>query len=150
MFNAVGDSYVNASSPTTNYGTATTFRIDGSPIVRTYLRFNVPVLSGTLLRVRLRIYANSNSSSGYTVNSVSNNTWSELTINYNNAPAIGNSAGSSGAFSGGTWTTVDITSPVSGNGVLNLALTTSSSTAVSLASRESGANAPQLMIEAIP
>jgi hypothetical protein len=32
------------------------------------------------------------------------------------------------------------------NGTINLALATSSSTAISLASRESGANAPQLIV----
>lgn len=78
---------------------------------------------------------------------VSDNTWTESNINYNNAPPIGGAAGSSSGFSGGVWTTVDITSLVTGNGTVNLALTTSSSTAISLASRESGANAPQLIVE---
>jgi hypothetical protein len=123
--------------------------VDGSPIVLSYLRFNVQGISGTITRVQLRVYANSSSSSGYIVSRVSDNTWIESTINYNNAPPIGNSAGSSGAFSGGVWTTVDITSLVTGNGTINLALTTSSSTAVSLASRESGANAPQLIVETV-
>jgi hypothetical protein len=83
------------------------------------------------------------------VSRVSDNTWTESTINYNNAPPIGSSAGSSGAFSGGVWTTVDITSLVTGNGTLNIALTTSSSTAVSLASREAGANAPLLIVDTL-
>jgi hypothetical protein len=125
------------------------FRVDGSPVVRTYIRFNVQGLIGTVTRVRLRVFANSSSSTGYTVSRVSDNTWVETTINYNNAPAVGSSAGSSGSFSGGVWTTVDITPLVTGNGTLNLALTTSSSTAVSLASRESGANAPQLIIDTV-
>jgi hypothetical protein len=132
-----------------NFGTSTQFRVDGSPIVRTYIRFNVQGLSGTITRVRLRVFANSSSSSGYIVSGVSNNTWSESTINYNNAPPIGSSAGSSSGFSGGVWTTVDITTLVTGNGTINMALTTSSSTAISLASRESGANAPQLIVETL-
>jgi hypothetical protein len=148
-FTPSADSYVNESSPTTNYGTSTQFRVDGSPIVRTYIRFNVQGLSGTITHVQLRVFANSSSSAGYTVGSVSNNTWTESTINYNNAPPAGSPAGSSGAFGTGVWTTVDITSLVAGNGTINLALATTSSTAVSLASRESGANAPQLIIETI-
>jgi hypothetical protein len=98
----------------------------------------------------LRIYANSSSSSGFIVYAVSNNTWTETTINYSNAPALGNSAGSSNGFTAPVWTTVNITSLVTGNGTINLALATSSSTAISLASRESGANAPQLIVETVP
>jgi acid phosphatase type 7 len=75
--------------------------------------------------------------------------WTETTINYNNAPSVESAAGSSNGFSGGIWMTVDITSLVTGNGTINLALTTSSSTAVSLASRESGANAPQVIVETL-
>ena len=149
-FSPSADSYVDSGNATMNFGTSTQFRVDGSPIVRTYIRFNVQGLSGTITRVRLRVFANSSSSSGYIVSSVSNNTWTESTINYNNAPPVGNSAGSSTGFSAGVWTTVDITpSLVTGNGTLNLALTTSSSTAISLASRESGANAPQLIVETL-
>ena len=148
-FSPSADSYVNASSAATNYGTSTQFRVDGSPIVRSYLRFDVQGLSGTITRVTLRVYANSSSSLGYTVYAVSNNTWTESTITYDNAPLLGSSSGSSGKFNSAVWTTVDITSLVTGNGSLNIALATSSSTAVSLASRESGANAPQLIIETV-
>jgi hypothetical protein len=137
-----------------NWGTSTQFRVDGSPIVRSYLRFNVQGISGTITRVTLRVYANSSSSTGYTVYAVSNNTWTETTITYNNAPPIGSSVGSSPGFNAGTtgvWTTVNITTTaVTGNGTLNLALGTSSSTAISLASRESITTAPQLVIETLP
>jgi hypothetical protein len=123
--------------------------VDGFPIVHTYIRFNVQGLSGTITRVSLRVFANSSSSSGHTVSSVSDNTWTEATINYNNAPRLGGAAGSSNGFSGGVWTTVDITSLVARNGTINVALTTSSSTAMSLASRESGATSPQLIVETV-
>ncbi|HLO27501.1 MAG TPA: DNRLRE domain-containing protein [Anaerolineales bacterium] len=143
------DSYVNSGSPTSNFGTATQIRIDGSPIVNTYIRFDVQGVSGAITRVTLRVFANSSSGSGYTVSSVADNTWGELTLNYNNAPPIGNPVGSSTAFGTGVWTTVDVTPLVTGNGTFSLALTTASGTAVSLASRESGANAPQLIVETV-
>jgi hypothetical protein len=149
VFAPVADTYINETSPTLNYGTVTQVRVDGSPIVRTYIRFSVQGLTGTITRVSLRIYANSSSTSGYAVSSVSNNTWTETILNYNNAPPLDNSVGSSPGFSGGVWTTVDITSLVTGNGTYNIALTTPSSTAISLASRESGANAPQLIVETL-
>ena len=51
-----------------------------------------------------------------------------------------------GSFTGGTWITVDITSLITGNGTFSVAIKGVDSTAVSLASRESGANAPQLIV----
>ncbi len=149
-FNPIADSYVNSSSPGTNFGTATTLRADASPIVQSYLRFGVQGLSGTVTRATLRIFTNSSSSTGYEVRNVTDNSWSELTINYSNAPAFDVVTATSGAFGTGVWTTVDITPLVSGNGTLNITLTTTNATAFSLASRESGANAPQLIIETSP
>jgi acid phosphatase len=120
--------------------------VDNTPIVHSYLRFDVQGLSGTVTNATLRVYANSSSSAGYTVHGVSDSTWGELTLTYGNAPAIGSSVGSSGSFGAGVWTTVDVTALVTGNGTISLALAGINDTAVSLASRESGANAPQLVI----
>jgi hypothetical protein len=145
----VADSYVNASSATTNYGTSTQLRVDGSPIVRGYLRFNVQGVSGTVTRATLRIFANSASSSSLAASGVSNNTWTETGINYNNAPPPGSSLGAAGPVVSGTWISIDITAYITGNGTYNLALTTPGSTAISLASRESS-NDPQLIIETGP
>jgi len=141
---------VSADTPTTNYGTATTLRVDGSPLVRSYLRFTLEGLNGTVTKATLRIFANSASSSGIVAQSASNNTWTETTINYNNAPPLGTSLGSTPSFSAGGWITIDITPYITGNGTYNLGVITPSSTAISLASLQSGANAPQLIIETGP
>jgi hypothetical protein len=146
----IADSYVNADAPTTNYGMSTTLRVDASPVVRSYLRFTVQGLNGTVTKATLRIFANSASSSGVVASGVSNNTWTESTINYNNAPPVGTSLGSSGPVTAGTWISIDITAYITGNGTYNLALTTPGSTAISLASLQSGANAPQLIIQTTP
>jgi hypothetical protein len=149
-FVPVADAYVNSSSPLNNYGTTTTLRVDASPDVHSYLRFNVQGLSGTVIKATLRMYANSASSQGCTASTVSDNTWSEATLNYNNAPPVGSALGSSGAFGTGVWISMDVTAYITGNGTYNLALTTPGSTAVSLGSRESGATAPQLIVETMP
>jgi hypothetical protein len=149
-FLPVADSYVSPDAPDTNYGTATTLRVDGSPVVRSYLRFTVQGISGTVTRATLHIFANSASKSGVAAQSVSNNTWTESTITYNNAPPVGTSLGSSGAVSTGAWFSIDITPYITGNGTYNLALSTPGSTAISLASRQSGANTPQLIVETTP
>jgi hypothetical protein len=81
---------------------------------------------------------------------VSNNAWSESALNYNNAPPLEGALGSTGPFGAGVWISMDVTAYITGNGTYNLAVNTPGSTAVSLASREAGANAPQLIIEAAP
>ena len=149
-FTSIADSYVDSSNPTINYGTATTFRVDGSPIVRSYVRFSVQGLNGTVTKATLRVFANSASSSSLVANSLSDNTWSETTINYNTAPPIGSSLGSVSPITAGVWISINITSYITGNGTYSLVLNTPGGTAVSLASRESGANAPQLVVETAP
>lgn len=149
-FVPIADAYVYQTNPTTNYGSSNLLRADASPLMRSYLRFNIQGVTGTITRVTLRLYANSASSAGYQIGNVTNNTWTETTINYNNAPAIGSSNGTSGSFGAGAWTTVDITSLVTGNGTINLGLYTTSSTAISLNSRQATSNVPQLIVETTP
>jgi len=146
-FTANSDAYVIASSPDANYGTATTVRVDNTPVTRGYLRFSVNGLNGAAIQsAKLRIYANSANSVGYTVSAVTDTTWAENTVTYANSPSVGSKISSSQPFSGGTWVETDVSSYVNAEGSYNMALTTSSDTNTSLASRETGANAPQLVV----
>jgi fibronectin type 3 domain-containing protein len=140
------DSWVDSSLPTANNGTSTQLRVDGSPTVVSYLKFDVPT-GGTTSHTTLRIFVNSNHSVGFDVRSVADTSWTEGTLTYANAPAFGSVAASSGSLSAGSWVEIDVTSLVSAAGPRSFALTTTSSTAMSLASRQSGDNAPQLIIE---
>jgi hypothetical protein len=144
-FMPAADSYVDASAPTTNYGTSTQLRVDASPVVRSYLRFNVTGLSGTVTNATLRVYANSAQSTGYDAYSVADNTWVETTIDDANAPPFGAKLGSSGKVTAATWTSVNVTAAVTGNGTYSFGLSTTNSTALGLSSR-TGANPPQLVI----
>jgi hypothetical protein len=143
-FNPVADSYVNQDLPSTNYGTATQFRVDGTPRVHSYLRFDLTSLSGTVTDAELRIYANSFSSVGYSVYQTGDG-WAETTVVYSNAPDRGPFVGFSGAFKGGTWTSVDVTKAVKTGGHVDFELIPRNSTAISLASRESK-TPPQLLV----
>ena len=145
-FAPIADAYVTAAIPNTNYGGSLQFRVDGSPIVMGYLTFNIQGLNKPIATAKLRIYANSSSSVGVKVYGVPDVTWNERSITYNNAPALGNLGGQSGPIGGATWITIDVTVLVTGNGLVSVALTGINSTAISLASRESGAHAPQLII----
>ncbi len=147
-FPAVADTYVDSSKPTTNFGHGTTLRTDGSPVVNSYLRFDVEGVSGVITNVTLRIYANSAlSSKGLNVQSVNDTLWSETGTTYSNAPAFSSTLFPMfpSSFSSGTWLSADVTSLVTGNGLVSFAVTSSSGTAVSLSSRE-GANPPQLIV----
>jgi parallel beta-helix repeat protein len=140
------DSYVSDAAPTTNYGTASQIRVDGSPVVNGYLRFEVQGVSGSVTSATLRIFANSNHSSGFGVRAVADNSWTETGIDFTNAPVFSDTVtATSGQLSAGNWYNLDVTSLVSGNGFHSFALTSSSGTAISLASRES-ANDPQLIV----
>ncbi|MBN1147853.1 MAG: DNRLRE domain-containing protein [Anaerolineales bacterium] len=148
-FTPVSDAYVYASKPDVNYGSSVFLRADASPDTRSYLRFNVQGLAGTLVRATLRVYANSSSSTGYDVFTTSDNSWDEFLITYNTAPAFGGLVGSSGGFAGKSWTEIDVTALINGDGILSFALATVDNTAISLSSR-SGNNPPELVIETIP
>ena len=137
---------MDSSAPTANHGTSVQLRVDGSPIVDSYLTFNVTGVSGTVTSATLRIWATSAQSVGYDAYSVSDTSWGENTITYANAPPFGAKLGSSGKVPASTWTSVDVTSAVTGNGLVSFGLSTTNSTALALSSRESGANAPQLVI----
>jgi len=147
-FAAVADAYTDADHPSQNYGLNAKLRVDTSPSVRSYLRFDLSGLSGTVRRARLRLYATSSLTAGYEVRSVADTNWGELTITTGNQPPIGSSpVGVSGPVSQNNWTEVDVTSLVTGNGPVSLALIGLDSTALAFSSRDSTANRPQLVVD---
>ena len=143
------DSYVDSSLPTTNFGTAAQMRLDASPIVLAYLRFTVAGLNAPPSKVELRVYANNTTSyaAGFSVFGVANTSWTETGITYATAPAPGTvPLGQTGALPAAVgYRTIVVTPLITGNGTYSIALTTASSTALSLASRQS-TNRPQLVI----
>lgn len=147
IFSVQADTYVDGGNPSTNFGTATTLRGDASPIQRSYLRFDLQNLIGYVAEAKLRIFAETSSTIGYQIAAVSDNGWGETVINFNNAPAIGAVVATSGAYSANSWTEVDVTSLVTGNGLRSFALTTTSNTGLRYSSRESvSGNGAQLIV----
>jgi len=147
-FPVVADTYVSAASPQSNYGSLAAWLLDSSPDMRAYLRFNVQGLGKTPIKhARLLVYANTGTNQNISVNSISDSNWDELATNMTNAPAIGNTLASSGAFAGGNWVSLDVTPYVTGEGTYNFGLTTNSTTALNFRSREAGANAPVLILD---
>jgi acid phosphatase type 7 len=146
-FTAVADSYVVQQKPTANFGTQKQLKLQGSPITRSYVRFNVQGLSGRVVSATLRLNSQTTASVGYDVRSVADNTWVETTITYQNAPPPSATiTGSSGALTSGQFSSVNITPLVAGNGLISMALTTSSN-GITLSSRGTGPTAPQLVVQ---
>ena len=146
-FNPVADAYVAGDVTTTNYGRSATLKADASPDYHSYLRFHVSDIVGTVTNATLRLYTTSSSASGYQVKRVSSQDWEEGKITYANAPSLGSSLGSSGNFASGSWTSVDVTALLSGNGTFDLAISTASSTIMNFNSRDASSNRPQLVIQ---
>ncbi len=145
----IADSYVNADAPGSNYGTSTALRSDGSPILRTYLRFDPGSIQGTITRATLRFLPNANHSAGIEVHRTSNNTWTETGLTYANAPPYDTAiTATSGTLTTGVWASMDVTSALTG-GMVSFVLTTTSVTQTNIWSRQS-VNSPYLVVETTP
>jgi hypothetical protein len=146
----VADSYVRADQPTANFGTATSLRVDGDPASVSYLKFDVQGLSTAPTQATLKVVSPISSTTPINAKSVANTTWTETGVTYNNAPAVGQTPVASDTPS--TTNDVlsfDVTSLVQGNGLVSIALDTTSSTSKSPPSRENPTveYRPQLVVE---
>ncbi len=141
--NPVADAAVLSNRPD-NVFPGTILATDGSPIINSYLRFDVQGVSN-INSATLRLFANASSSQGITASSVGDNSWVESTLTYNTAPPAGGVIGSSTAVSAGTWVEVDVTSYVTSSGLYSFMISSSSPDRVTFDSREA-ANPPQLVI----
>src|SRR5436190_17977755 len=142
------DAYVEASRPATNFGSHTKLRTDGSPIVRSCLRFDVQGVSGRVQKATLSLVPASSLRGAVTASTVADNSWSERAITNSNAPAIGAALSSVPSAVTGTPMPFDVTPAVTGNGSVSLALTSTSVTALAIWSREAGGTqVPQLAVD---
>jgi hypothetical protein len=146
-FSPRADAYVSQTRPTANFGSAKALLAGSRPKVRrSYLRFEVANLSGTVAKATVRFYSNDTSQTGFQVRAVPDAGWDEQAITYNNAPPPGSVVATVPQVAADTFTSVDVTGLVAGAGVVSLAVTAADR--LRLASRESGELAPQLIVEA--
>ena len=133
-----------SNRPTSNYGTASILGTDDSPDVLSFLKFNVAGLDGSVTSATLRVFVTT-AVSPFNVAQVADNSWSQVTITYNSAPATGTVINNSGAISGGTWVEIDVTSYVNSDGTYSLALLADAAGRNLFNSAETG-NGPELVI----
>jgi hypothetical protein len=146
-FTAVADAYVSRTKEHRNFGRSPALRTTAHPrLERSFLRFAVSGLSGDITAARLRLYAATASRAGYAVRAIAVGGWAEGTITFVTVQAPGGIVATSGPVASDTWTSVDIT---------GWSTATACSTSCSpptagppcMRARESGATAPQLVVE---
>jgi Bacterial Ig-like domain len=148
------DSYVVSTNAAKNFGTSTTLAVDGSPVTISYLKFDTGQYAGravqsATLRVRTTNVSGSGSTGKQNVKLVSNDSWTETGVTYQNKPALGTTVGTLGptvvnkAYS--VTLRADIVQGALDQTPLSLGLNSSSSNGVALTSRET-ATPPQLVL----
>lgn len=149
-FAASADTYVQADTPTTSYGTDKQVVVDGLPQRRTFLRFTVSGLTGPVTRAVVRLHtiaSNTGSESGGTWQAMTDTTWSETTVTWNDQPEIGGeTVGALGSVMRATWYEFDVTSLITGDGTFAIAGTSTIDDGAYFDTRETGETGPQLVV----
>jgi glucose/arabinose dehydrogenase/chitodextrinase len=149
-FTTTDDAYVKQSSPTKNYGLATSMQVDGSPVKDLLLKFSVSgVGTGGVASAKLRLYCTDGSDRGGDFHRLANPaaSWSQATINWNNAPTADPAiAAALGRVLAGTWYELDITPLVAGDGPVSVRVTSPSTNGADFSTKENANFAPQLVV----
>ena len=146
FFRPSADAAVRSILPNTNFGTSTRLRTDGDPTSISYLRFNVANLAGSVQSARLRVYALTPYDTDFDVHKVTGS-WDPKTVTYTTRPSIDPTVvGTSGRVMLGTWMEADVSSLVTGNGTINVAITDVHQTGITLAASEYVGLEPTLVV----
>ncbi len=150
-FTAIADTYVDASTTSSIFGTSSIIFADASPIKQLFVRFTVSGLAAAPSHATLRLTVGSGTNApsdvGGTLQVLNDNTWSEASTNYTNRPtSFGASLGTQGAVAANQVVDFNATSAITGNGTFNFVITSTSSNGVEYLSRESASGKPQLIV----
>ena len=154
-FEPTDDAYVQSNQPTKNFGSDDFIQARTSSEGEernSYLKFNIGSLGGPIVSAKIRLYSLGNTAEGGSVYLVSNNyegtsdPWDEDNIVFDNAPTIsGTPLSTVGLVSSDEIVEFDITSAISGNGVISFGMKSFISNAVKYRSKES-VTPPQLVV----
>jgi hypothetical protein len=138
------DAYVSTAHATENYGRQQWLRVDHTPRITSYLRFDLGGSSAPVAKVVLQLPSPSPQVDALQVRTVTDGSWQEDTLTAGNAPQYGAPLDVAADTSNG-WTSVDVTALARGQRILNIALTTAGSTPIRFRSRESP-SPPRLIV----
>ncbi|HET6771591.1 MAG TPA: DNRLRE domain-containing protein, partial [Actinomycetota bacterium] len=144
------DASVRADQPGTNFGTQGSIGVDSSPVKHYLLKFNISGIgTGTVVSAKLRLSCIDSSDSGGIFYRVPNaNSWSEGSVTWNSAPAADTTQlATLGSVSATKTYEVDLTSLVSGDGIVSVKVVSNSASGngADFYSKE-GSVPPQLVV----
>ena len=116
------DSYVREDTPGTNYGTDNQLQLksaDGKDRY-TYVKFTVSSISGSVDTALLKMYS-VDIGQNATVKTVSDTSWTEGSITWNNHPTMGNTLDSQ-YVGNNQWVEFDVTTHITGNGTFSIGI----------------------------
>jgi len=121
-FTATDDTYVQDDVPNSNFGTDTTAIVDGSPHRNVFLKFNVAGIgTGKVIRTVLRLNAENATVFGGTFQRVTDTTWTQGTLTWNNQPTADSTVlATLGATQFGATYDVDVTGLVTKDGAVTV------------------------------
>ncbi|MFC0485625.1 CBM96 family carbohydrate-binding protein [Pseudarthrobacter scleromae] len=148
---ATADSWVAGGAANTNYGTSTTMSVDNSPVETTYLKFDLSAYAGrTVESATLQLRSAGSGSTGkQNIKLVTDDSWTESGITYNNRPALGTSIGTLGPTAANSNYSVPLTASALAGELgqqLSLGLDATSTDGLDLNSKEAGSTAPKLVL----
>lgn len=149
----VADVFVDVDNRTKNFATNTELRVNTGDVEKvTYMRFDLTSLAGkTITNARLRLKVVEDSDSTQNIRGVSNDSWTETGITYDNKPAVGSVVATSNGGNIGDWKEIVITSAVqtelqTSNKLLSLAIDQTGSDGIRYKSKEASSDHPQLIV----
>jgi hypothetical protein len=145
-FTPADDASIRSASPTNNYGSDTTLEVDNSPVKHFLLKFDVTgINSQTVTNAKLCLYNVGGANEGGDFYHISDDSWQEETVTWNNAPAADTTLlGSLGDVNPDTWYEVNLTSHITADGTYSLRI--SDSVGGADYSSKEGTNAPKLLV----
>jgi len=149
-FTPVADATIKRTEPTKNFGKASKLHVDNSPVLNFLMKFSVSGI-GTkqVTSAKLRLYSADPADKGGKFQRVANNSWSEQTVTWNNAPVADTAVlASFGSVTTNKWYEVDIKSLITRDGTYSIKATSPSSDSAAFHSKESAGFAPKLVVTA--
>ena len=153
VFTTTNNISINGDSPNSFATKSEELRVDASPIYDTLLEFNVTGIgTETIDTAILRVYTVQESVSGGDVYGTDNSVWDMDAVTWNTAPVIDEDpVGSLGVVSLASWHEVDVTSLITGDGLVTLRISSTSTDRAHYAStRNTPGYFPELVVNLVP
>lgn len=147
LFTPQADAFVLEMLPTRTSGSLPIIRAQSGQTMHAYLKFDLQSVNGTISSALLRLHTMDDNAAGFQVHQVADNNWSEDSITFQNAPALGEVIATyDEAVDKGNWVTIDVSSYVTESGIYSFGLTSDSTGRLRWRSSETS-QAPELLIQ---